>query len=791
MAVKFQLRRDTAANWTAENTVLDLGEPGFETDTRKLKIGDGVTGWNSLDYTIIQEFSELTNTPTTLAGYGITDAASSGDAALAQTALQPGDAFDIKGSVFGDDSSLLVDAVNNKLIGNVVGNVTGTVSSLGNHDTDDLIEGTNLYYTDTRARTAVSVTDAGGDGSLGYDDSTGVFTYTGPSASEVRAHLSAGTGVSYSGGQFSIGQAVGTGNSPTFTNTILTGYLAGPANFTIDPAGVGDNTGKVIIAGDLQVDGTTTTINSTTLTVDDKNILLAQGAADAAAANGAGITVAGASASLTYDSTQDRWNMNKGLELISVPLVVGTGSTDVGRIENDSGVFSITAETARQIKFGNDTSGEFIRIDENGFLGINSPDPVSKLTLVDGDFSLLTGNQQGIYMGPTSNSYANFGSGVPTIHIQGTATNNRAGAIRFKENDDSDTGAIYSTNGTDGYGGLVLASYQGDMKFAMGAISSTKMTLNQDGEFGIGTTDPQALLEVNGGSSTGTHSQIVTTGSGHNFDMVDASSTSRMRNVSGRLHLTADQGNETPDSEIRLLVDNDPRMHVHSNGSVGIGNFVSAAPADGFNGTNLEIKDGTVARLILNDTGGDKISIGSVANQLSIYNESDDQPVMVVNTEEHTVTHTNFGFRIGTAATASSFSATTMFNVNVPYANGGNGIFGVIRLAVQVNGESGLNAAATRTQEFTVTFARTGSNSGGGNTTTSFEIDSGTPAGGNIGAPDITGMTLSVSVPSASAATQTCNVQIAGTANQTVIFRIKGTGQYMGDSGVTFTNLIN
>ena len=68
MAVKFQLRRDTAAYWTAANTVLDLGEPGFETDTRKLKIGDGVTGWNSLDYTIIQEFSELTNTPTTLAG---------------------------------------------------------------------------------------------------------------------------------------------------------------------------------------------------------------------------------------------------------------------------------------------------------------------------------------------------------------------------------------------------------------------------------------------------------------------------------------------------------------------------------------------------------------------------------------------------------------------------------------------------------------------------------------------------------------------------------------------------
>ena len=41
-------RRDTAANWTAVNPVLLSGEWGFETDTRKLKIGDGVTAWNAL-----------------------------------------------------------------------------------------------------------------------------------------------------------------------------------------------------------------------------------------------------------------------------------------------------------------------------------------------------------------------------------------------------------------------------------------------------------------------------------------------------------------------------------------------------------------------------------------------------------------------------------------------------------------------------------------------------------------------------------------------------------------------
>jgi hypothetical protein len=46
-----QLRRGTAAEWTTANTVLDPGEPGFETDTNKMKVGDGATAWNSLPYT--------------------------------------------------------------------------------------------------------------------------------------------------------------------------------------------------------------------------------------------------------------------------------------------------------------------------------------------------------------------------------------------------------------------------------------------------------------------------------------------------------------------------------------------------------------------------------------------------------------------------------------------------------------------------------------------------------------------------------------------------------------------
>lgn len=49
---RIQLRRDTAANWTAQNPVLLAGEMGIETDTRKYKVGNGSTAWSSLSYYI-------------------------------------------------------------------------------------------------------------------------------------------------------------------------------------------------------------------------------------------------------------------------------------------------------------------------------------------------------------------------------------------------------------------------------------------------------------------------------------------------------------------------------------------------------------------------------------------------------------------------------------------------------------------------------------------------------------------------------------------------------------------
>lgn len=58
-------------------------------------------------------------------------------------------------------------------------NTSSDKLNLAGNSTSDLSEGTNQYFTNARARGAISVTDSGGDGSLAYNSSTGVITYTG------------------------------------------------------------------------------------------------------------------------------------------------------------------------------------------------------------------------------------------------------------------------------------------------------------------------------------------------------------------------------------------------------------------------------------------------------------------------------------------------------------------------------------------------------------------------------------------------------------------------------------
>ena len=221
----------------------------------------------------------------------------------------------VTGAITGD----ITGNVTGDITGNVTGNVTGTVSDVSNHDTDDIAEGstnqyfttarardsvsatgsvsytpatgvfsytqgdtdtitegtTNLYYTTARATTdakaAISVTDAGGDGSLSY--SAGAITYTGPSATDVRAHFSGGTGVSITNGVVAVGQAVGTTSAVTFSAVTadVTGDVTGNVTGNADTASTlatartisitGDVTGSVSFDGSANANITATVVD--------------------------------------------------------------------------------------------------------------------------------------------------------------------------------------------------------------------------------------------------------------------------------------------------------------------------------------------------------------------------------------------------------------------------------------------------------------------------------------------------------------------------------------------------
>jgi len=91
---------------------------------------------------------------------------------------------------------------------------------------------------------------------------------------------------------------------------------------------------NLTVTGNLTVDGTTTTLNTSTLDVEDLNITVAKGAINSAAANGAGLTVDGSLATLTYASADDSWNFNKLLKASSLE------NTPIGTVTRAAGNFT-------------------------------------------------------------------------------------------------------------------------------------------------------------------------------------------------------------------------------------------------------------------------------------------------------------------------------------------------------------------------------------------------------------------------------------------------------------------
>jgi hypothetical protein len=73
VVTQIQVRRGTASQWTSTNPTLAAGEFGFETDTNKLKCGNGSTAWNSLAY--LNNDGDITGVT---AGTGISGGGTSG-----------------------------------------------------------------------------------------------------------------------------------------------------------------------------------------------------------------------------------------------------------------------------------------------------------------------------------------------------------------------------------------------------------------------------------------------------------------------------------------------------------------------------------------------------------------------------------------------------------------------------------------------------------------------------------------------------------------------------------------
>lgn len=207
--------------------------------------------------------------------------------------------FDLRGSVFGDDSTVMVNAIDRVVTaaGGFIGNLTGTASTA----TTVTLVATN---TTAAAHYITFVDTATGDENIRTDSD---LTYN-PNTNTLTA------GTLATGSLTITGSTIGTTDSSGIVINELT---------TFDTDVTFDNditvTGQVTIGGDLIINGTTTTINSVTLTVDDKNIELGSTVSPTdVTADGGGITLKGTTdKTFNYVNSTGLWTANIGISAAS------------------------------------------------------------------------------------------------------------------------------------------------------------------------------------------------------------------------------------------------------------------------------------------------------------------------------------------------------------------------------------------------------------------------------------------------------------------------------------------
>ena len=346
MAQTIQIKRSTS---TATPSSLAAGELAYsgKSDSNKLFIGhpDGSTGPVAIGgvyYTGIIDGAASANTASKLVKRDGSGNFSAGTITAALTGNVTGNADTATALANGRTIAITGDLGYTSPSFDGSGNVTaaGTLATV-NSDVGQAGSATAVPVITVNAKglvTAVSTAAISTSYNLAADSGT-----TNAVAGGETLTIAGGTGVDtvVSGNTVtaSIGQAVGTSATPTFGNITTTGYLAGPATFTIDPAAVGDNTGTVVIAGNLTVNGTQTTVNSNTVNIGDAIMTLNSDEAGTPSAN-AGIEIERGTAtnvSLLWNEGSDYFQINDGSTTSKILTAGNFASSFTGTL--DGGTF--------------------------------------------------------------------------------------------------------------------------------------------------------------------------------------------------------------------------------------------------------------------------------------------------------------------------------------------------------------------------------------------------------------------------------------------------------------------
>ena len=166
MTSVIQIKRGTASAWTSANTVLAAGEVGFETDTKKMKVGDGSTAWTSLTYTVTDgDISAVT------AGTGLSGGGNSGAVTLA---VDTATVATLTGTQTLTNKT--IDAASNTLTG--VTTLTGTQTLTNKTLTSPAITGGTLVNTVIKGlEEDVNVVASAATGTINFDVETASIWY--------------------------------------------------------------------------------------------------------------------------------------------------------------------------------------------------------------------------------------------------------------------------------------------------------------------------------------------------------------------------------------------------------------------------------------------------------------------------------------------------------------------------------------------------------------------------------------------------------------------------------------